>query len=147
MTWTRTRYTLLFLTLAVIGVAGQSVPRVIPTAVGVPYGRFIYYTSVGTTEDEHAVSTGPAIYYGFVGTNTNAAARYLRCADQVIGSTTPGNTSASGANAFVPVGGCFDVAITCWLVTGAADTDVAEVSANELKITHLRQPVRACTGS
>lgn len=103
------------------------------------------YSSVGTTEDEHAVKASAGVLWSVTFTNTNAAARYWRCANAVAGSTTPGtttpvtdlaipgNTAASGFTIPFPRGFAFSTALTCWIVTGAADTDVAEVAANEIK--------------
>lgn len=108
-----------------------------------------YRTSAGTTEDEHEVKGSAGRLLSITATNTNAAVRYLRCANQVIGSTTPGTTgvylglaipgAATGAGFttnFGPTGLAFSTGLTCWLVTGAADTDVAEVAANEIKVIY-----------
>lgn len=108
-----------------------------------------YRTSAGTTEDEHEVKGSAGRLFSITATNTNAAARYLRCANQVIGSTTPGTTTvflglaipgattgAGFTTNFGPMGIAFSTGLTCWLVTGAADTDVAEVAANEIKVIY-----------
>jgi hypothetical protein len=108
-----------------------------------------YRTSAGSTEDEHEVKGSAGRLFSITATNTNAAARYLRCANQVIGSTTPGTTTVflglaiPGATAgagfttnFGPAGIAFSTGLTCWLVTGAADSDVAEVAANEIKVIY-----------
>lgn len=104
------------------------------------------YTSAGSTEDEHAVKTSAGILYSITATNTNAAARYLRCENDTAGNTSPGSetpeldlaipgaTTGAGITFSFPVGFQFSTALTCWLVTGAADTDVAEVAANEIKV-------------
>jgi hypothetical protein len=104
------------------------------------------YTSAGSTEDEHAVMTAPGTLYSITVTNTNAAARYLRCENDTAANTTPGSetveldlaipgaTTGAGFTTTFPVGVNFSTALTCWTVTGAADTDVAEVAANEIKI-------------
>jgi hypothetical protein len=103
-------------------------------------------TSAGSTEDEHAVCTAPCVLYSITATNTNAAARYLRCENDTAANTTPGsetveldlaipgNTAGAGFTTSFPRGVTFSTALTCWLVTGAADTDVAEVAANEIKV-------------
>ena len=109
-----------------------------------------YRTSAGTTEDEHEVKGSAGRLFSITATNTNASARYLRCANQVIGSTTPGTTTVflglaipgatTGAGftaTFGPAGIAFSTGLTCWLVTGAADTDVAEVAANEIKVIYV----------
>lgn len=108
-----------------------------------------YRTSAGSTEDEHEVKGSAGRLFSITATNTNAAARYLRCANQVIGSTTPGTTTvflglaipgattgAGFTTNFGPTGIAFSTGLTCWLVTGAADTDVAEVAANEIKVIY-----------
>jgi hypothetical protein len=108
-----------------------------------------YRTSAGTTEDEHEVKGSAGRLVSITATNTNAAVRYLRCANQVIGSTTPGTTTvflglaipgattgAGFTTNFGPAGIAFSTGLTCWLVTGAADTDVAEVAANEIKVIY-----------
>lgn len=108
-----------------------------------------YRTSAGSTEDEHEVKGSAGRLFSITATNTNAAVRYLRCANQVIGSTTPGTTTvflglaipgattgAGFTTNFGPMGIAFSTGLTCWLVTGAADTDVAEVAANEIKVIY-----------
>jgi hypothetical protein len=108
------------------------------------------YTSVGTTEDEHAACAGACNIGAILVTNTNAAARYFRCANLTAANTTPGtstpvidaaipgHTSGSGFSVPIPVAGAsFTTAATCWLVTGAAQSDVAEVAANEIKVTYF----------
>lgn len=105
--------------------------------------------SVGTTEDEHEIKGSAGRLFAINVTNTNAAVRYLRCANQVIGSTTPGTTTVwygmaipgattgAGYTAnFGPSGVAFSTGLTCWLVTGAAETDVAEVAANEINVNY-----------
>lgn len=113
-------------------------------------GTMYHYISVGTTEDEHQVKSGAGRLLGVIATNTNASTRYLRCADQVAASTTPGTTSvwfggaipggtAAGGYVFPmpPKGAAFSTGLTCWLVTGAAETDVAEVAANEINVNYI----------
>lgn len=102
-------------------------------------------TSAGTTEDEHEIKATAGILYSVIVTNTNAAARYFRCANNTAAGTTPGtttpiidlaipgNTAGGGFVITYPQGAAFSVGLTCWFVTGAADTDVAEVAANEIK--------------
>lgn len=108
-----------------------------------------YRTSAGATEDEHEVKGSAGRLFSITATNTNAAVRYLRCANQVAASTTPGTTTvllgmaipgattgAGFTTNFGPAGIAFSTGLTCWLVTGAADTDVAEVAANEIKVVY-----------
>lgn len=104
------------------------------------------YTSAGATEDEHAVKATAGTLYSITVTNTNVAARYLRCENDTAANTTPGSetpeldlaipgqTAGAGFTTTFPKGYRFSTALTCWTVTGAADTDVAEVAANEIKI-------------
>jgi len=103
-------------------------------------------TSAGATEDEHEIKASAGVLYSITTTNTNAAVRYLRCANQVAASTTPGTTTpvidlaipgattGAGFTTSFPQGFAFSTGLTCWLVTGAADTDVAEVAADEIKV-------------
>jgi len=137
------------------GATGTGVQRVIEandsaltvnTAALTTGSSGLKYTTAGATEDEHAVKASAGILYSITATNTNAAARYLRCANAVAGSTTPGTTTpiidlaipgqaaGAGFTTSFPQGFAFSTALTCWSVTGAADTDVAEVAANEIKL-------------
>jgi hypothetical protein len=101
--------------------------------------------SVGTTEDETEIKATAGRLLGIHITNTNAAVRYFRCANLTAANTTPGTstvfygiavpgaTTGAGFIAPIPPGGiAFSTALTCWLVTGAAESDVAEVAANEI---------------
>jgi hypothetical protein len=98
--------------------------------------------SAGTTEDETEIKATAGRLLSISATNTNAAVRYLRCANLTAANTTPGTSAvffgialpAGGGIAynFGPSGIAFSTALTCWLVTGAAETDVAEVAANEI---------------
>lgn len=105
------------------------------------------YISVGTTEDEHAVKASAGRLFSITATNTNAAVRYLKCENDTAANTAPGTdtpelriaipgaTTGAGFTAnFGPAGFAFSNALTCWLVTGAADNDVAEVAANEIMV-------------
>lgn len=106
------------------------------------------YTSAGATEDEHAVKATAGVLYSITATNTNADERYLRCSNATAANTTPGtttpiidlaipgNASGAGFTFSLPYGLTFSTALTCWTVTGAADTDVAEVAANEIKLLY-----------
>lgn len=105
------------------------------------------YLSVGTTEDEHAVKASAGRLFSITATNTNAAVRYLKCENDTAANTAPGTdtpelriaipgaTTGAGFTAhFGPAGFAFSNGLTCWLVTGAADSDVAEVAANEIMV-------------
>ncbi len=117
------------------------------TPVASPGGgaSLAHRVSVGTTEDETEIKATAGTLYNINVTNTNAAVRYVRCANLTAANTTPGTstvffggavpgaTTGDGINfSFGPTGVAFSTALTCWMVTGAAETDVAEVAANEL---------------
>ena len=120
--------------------------RVAPMASNTGGGTTLSFISAGATEDEHAVCTGPCTLYSILVTNTNAAVRYLKCENDTAANTAPGTdtpefriavpgaTTGAGASHSFPVGANFATALTCWLVTGAADSDVAEVAANDLMV-------------
>jgi hypothetical protein len=136
------RFALVVVALLVFasGVAGrieQDVSGAIATAASVH--RKI---SVGTTEDETQIKATPGAIYSLTVTNTNAAARYVKCFNLTAANAAPG-TSPVWFGAAVPANGVplsltfpqgarFSVALTCALVTGAADSDVTEVAANEV---------------
>lgn len=105
-----------------------------------------YVTSAGSTEDETEIKATAGRLFSVTITNTNAAVRYWRCSNLTAANTTPGTstvliggaipgaTTGAGITAsFGPKGIAFSTALTCWFVTGAADSDVAEVAANEIK--------------
>lgn len=104
------------------------------------------YISAGSTEDEHAVKATAGTLYSITVTNTNAAVRYLKCENDTAANTAPGTdtpefrmaipgaTTGAGFTTSFPMGWSFSTALTCWLVTGAADSDVAEVAANEIMV-------------
>jgi hypothetical protein len=105
-----------------------------------------YHISVGTTEDETEIKATAGRLFSITAFNNNAANRYMRCynltaANTSPGSSTvfagftiPGSTTAGGYTVpFGPAGVAFSTALTCTLTTGVADTDVAEVAANEIR--------------
>lgn len=107
------------------------------------------YISVGTSEDKHVVKASAGRLFSITATNTNAAARYLKCENDTSANTAPGTdtpeirlaipgaTTAAGFHTnYGPAGLAFSTALTCWLVTGAADSDVAEVAANEIMVLY-----------
>lgn len=118
-------------------------------AVVAPGGGLAHYrTAAGTTEDEHEIKATAGTLYSILITNTNAAARYVRCYNLTAANTTPGTSTVfwgaaipgaaagAGFTYSFPAGLTFDTALTCAWTTGAADTDVAEVAANEIKATY-----------
>lgn len=103
------------------------------------------YISVGTTEDKHTVKNTAGSLYSITATNTAATVSYLRCENDTSANTTagsetpefsiaiPGATTGGGFTQSFPLGFSF-TAWTCWIVKGAAVSDVAEVGANEVQI-------------
>ncbi len=106
------------------------------------------YTSAGSTEDKHAVKASAGTLYSITATNTAATVAYIRCENDTSANTTagsetpeidlaiPGATTGAGITFSFPVGYSFSTALTCWVVTGAADTDVTEVAANAVKLLY-----------
>ncbi len=105
--------------------------------------------SAGSTEDEHEIKNTAGRLFSISATNVNAAVRYLRCANLTAANTTPGSstvwfglaipgatTGAGFTHSFGPSGLAFSTALTCWIVTGQAETDVAEVAANEINVNY-----------
>lgn len=97
--------------------------------------------SVGTTEDETQIKATPGALYSLTVTNTNVAVRYVKCFNLTAATAAPGTSpvwvsaavpAADSVTLTFPQGAFFSVALTCALVTGAADSDVVEVAANEL---------------
>ena len=117
-----------------------------PTAGANGGADALSYISAGSTEDEHAVKATAGTLYSITVTNTNAAVRYLKCENDTAANTAPGTdtpefrmaipgaTTGAGVTTSFPMGWSFSTALTCWLVTGAADSDVAEVAANEIMV-------------
>lgn len=130
------------------GTEEEGYQRVQPRAGTVGGASYSSRISAGSTEDEHAVCTAACTLYSISATNVNAAVRYLKCFDNVAASTTPGTSTpilrmaipgaatGGGFSITYPVGVSFTTGLTCWIVTGAADSDVAEVAANELMINY-----------
>ena len=106
-------------------------------------GLVHYRTAAGVTEDETEIKATAGQLLAITVSNTNAAARYLRCYNLTAAATTPGTSTvflgfalpagSSISHTFGPTGLIFSTALTCTLTTGAADTDVTEVAANEVK--------------
>lgn len=100
--------------------------------------------SVGLTEDETQIKATSGAVFSITATNTNAAARYLKCYDLTAANAAPGTSTpwlrlaippaaTSGAlHVAFPTGAFFSTALTCALVTGSADSDVTEVAAGEI---------------
>jgi hypothetical protein len=102
------------------------------------------YLSVGVTEDEAEIKATPGIVLSITATNSNAAVRYLKCYNLTAANASPGTSTpwlrlaipaavTGGAlHVTFPVGAVFSTALTCALVTGAADSDATEVAASEV---------------
>ena len=114
-----------------------------PLLVG---GSVAYRTATGVSEDETEIKATAGRLLALTVTNTNASPRFFRCYNLTAASTTPGVSTVFLGFALpgngIPValsfgqsGLAFSTALTCTLTTGAADTDVAEVAANEVKWT------------
>ena len=113
----------------------------------------VRYISVGTTEDKHAVCTGPCRVESILAGNVAATVAFLKCENDTSANTAPGTdtpefsmpipgaATGGGFMAPFPVGKYFSNALTCWIVTGKADSDVAEVVANDV---HLNYDVKLC---
>ncbi len=111
------------------------------------------YTSAAATEDEHVVAAAPAVLWSITATNTAATVAYLRCENQdelgdgapgtdTLAAATdldlaiPGATTGAGITFSFARGLVFSVGIKCWIVTGEAYSDVAEVGANDVKLLY-----------
>ncbi len=105
------------------------------------------YTSVGSSEDEHQIKATAGTLYSLVVTNTAATVAYYRCSNLTAANTTPGSsteildlaipgaTTGAGFNVPIPAQGvAFSVALTCWIVTGKAESDATEVGADDVKV-------------
>lgn len=102
--------------------------------------------SAGTTEDETEIKATAGRLLSIQITNSAATVAYFRCANLTAANTTPGTstvfyglavpgaTTGAGITAnFGSMGVAFSTALTCWVVTGKAETDVAEVGANDIQ--------------
>lgn len=99
------------------------------------------YISVGTLDDENEITGTAATLVALEARNasTNYQA-YLKCTNATAANTTPGSTAVA-YEVIVPGGGgivvpyintIFSTAITCYIVTGKADTDATDVVANDV---------------
>jgi hypothetical protein len=99
--------------------------------------------SVGTTEDELQIKGTPGTLCGISVTNNHASANaFVKFTNLTAANTTPGSSTvvysimvpANGGVVDGAIDATFDTAITMYLVLGEADTDVAEVAANDLHV-------------
>lgn len=111
-------------------------------------GTMKRYISVGTSEDESQVSASPGVLLSMSAWNANATTdAFLKCTNLTAANTTPGSSTvffsmivphgSSGGSGFVqamlgPGGVTFGTALTCYIVTGKADSDATEVAANDV---------------
>ncbi len=110
------------------------------------------YTSVAASESEHAVTANPATLWSVTATNHAATIAFLRCENDNAAGTAPGTdtpeldlaipgaTTGAGITFSFPRGVAFSTAITCWVVTGEAQSDVAEVGADDVKLLYSFKP-------
>lgn len=134
--------------------AGFGAPGSATTRFVEAYGTPIPYVSLGATEDEFAVCT-QACMIKFVATNTAATVSYIRCNNDTTANTTPatetlvkdGGTltlslaipgATTGDGIKLDTWAYFSTAASCYLVKGAAISDVAEVGANEVQVLYSR---------
>tara|TARA_Y100000310_G_scaffold322122_1_gene380736 strand:+ start:334 stop:582 length:249 start_codon:yes stop_codon:yes gene_type:complete len=73
--------------------------------------------------------------------DADRAAAFLRCSNLTAANTTPGTSAVIYGMIVPPTAGgfvdteinfAFDTALTCWIVLGEAESDVAEVAANDV---------------
>jgi hypothetical protein len=125
--------------LAVLLAAIQSAVEATESAVG--DATLERYISAGSTEDENEIKATAGTLIGISARNAHAStAAYLKCTNLTAANTTPG-TSAIFYEMIVPpasgfvdatIYATFDTALTCYIVTGKADNDVAEVGAGDV---------------
>jgi hypothetical protein len=104
------------------------------------------YISAGATEDENEFKATAGVLVGISAYNNHASAdAFLKCTNLTAANQAPG-TSAIFYSMLIPFGGgfvdseinaTFSVALSCYIVLGEADTDVAEVAANDV-VVNLR---------
>lgn len=100
------------------------------------------YISVGSTEDESQVKATAGILLGVSAWNFHATqVAFLKCTNLTAANTTPGSSAVFYSMIIPPatsgfsdrnINATFDTALTCYIVTGKADTDAAEVGANDV---------------
>jgi len=106
------------------------------------------YISVGSSEDESQVKATAGTLCAIQARNANSSAdAFLKCTNLTAANTTPGS-SAVYYDMIVPKGGGyvnaiihapFSVALTCYIVTGKADSDATEVAADDVSYFLLYQ--------
>jgi hypothetical protein len=106
-------------------------------------------TNNGDNEDEHAVCTADCTIFSITAFNHTAASAFLRCENDVIGSTTPGSETASanepdleipasttgaGFHVSFGIGISYSTALTCWIVSDEAASGTTDVAANDVRV-------------
>jgi hypothetical protein len=125
--------------LAVLLAAIQAAVEATESAVG--DATLERYISVGSTEDENEIKATAGTLIGISARNAHAStAAYLKCTNLTAANTTPGTSAIFYEMIIPPASGfvdatiyaTFDTALTCYIVTGKANNDVAEVAANDV---------------
>ncbi len=103
----------------------------------------VHIISAAATEDETQIKATAGVLAGISATNNHATAdAYVRCVNKTAANTTPGSETIFYGVMVPHLGGIvdgnieatFSVALTCYVVLGEAESDVAEVAANDLNI-------------
>jgi hypothetical protein len=105
---------------------------------------FRYISAGGGAEDKTAVATAAGILLGISARNTHATTdAHIKCTNLASGSTTPGSSTVF-YELFVPAvdeGGTavdreinltFGTALTCYIVSGDADSDATDVASGDV---------------
>ncbi len=112
-------------------------------ADGVATNSIKHFVSAGATEDETQIKATPGVLAGVSVTNNHATTdAFFRCVNKTSANTTPGSETIFYGVMVPHLGGvvdrgieaAFSVALTCYVVTGEAENDVAEVAANDISV-------------
>ncbi len=112
-------------------------------ATGVTTNTLKHFVSAGSTEDENQIKATPGVLAGVSITNNHATTdAFFRCVNKTAANTTPGSETIFYGVMVPHLGGvvdrgieaAFSVALTCYVVTGEAENDVAEVAANDINV-------------
>jgi hypothetical protein len=123
--------------LAAIEVATEATQAAVETA-----NTLKYYISAGASEDESQVKATAGVLVSVSAKNSHATTdAYLKCTNATAVSTTPGSTAVfyellipagPSGNNDTDINAAFSTALTCYIVTGKAANDVAEVAATDV---------------
>lgn len=101
-----------------------------------------YYISAGSSEDESQVKATAGVLVSVSAKNSHATTdAYLKCTNATAANTSPGTTAiiyellipaGPSGNNDSNINATFDTALTCYIVTGKAANDVAEVAATDV---------------